>query len=165
MPTSSCGLPGPLRRFIIVALLLAGPVGLAEGQSRAGIGRTSLSIPVQMTIRPHLQMSAAAAPQVVGRTADLVEMEFEFTVAANVDWSVTVALPADATPFGSPTVRTEAGEWAPLRSGAEIRVIGRMAPSNGTVVRVRVRLRSSAGARLTDALRFSVGYADGLQGG
>ena len=164
MHTSFRGRYGPLRRLILVPLLLAGPFGLAEAQARVGIGRTSLSIPIQMTIRPRLRLSAAAAPQVVGRTADLVELEFAFTVAANVDWSVTVALPADAALSGSPTVRTETGEWAPLTSGAEIRVIGRMAPSNGAIVRIRVRLPSSAGARLTDAFRFSVGYADGLPG-
>ena len=164
MRTSFRGLYRSLRGFILGFSLLACPLGLAEAQARVGIGRTSISIPVQMTIRPRLRMSAAAAPQVVGRTADLVEMEFEFTVAANVDWSVTVALPLDAVLDGSPTVRTETGVWAPLTSGAEIRVTGRMPPSNGAVIRVRVRLASAASARITDVLRFSVGYADGLPG-
>lgn len=164
MRTSFRGRYGSLRGFILGSSLLACPFGLAEAQARVGIGRTSVSIPVELTIRPRVRMSAAAAPQVVGRTADLVEMEFEFTVAANVDWSVTVALPLDAELDGSPAVRTETGGWAPLTSGAEIRVIGRMPPSNGALVRVRVRLPPASGARLTDVLRFSVGYADGLPG-
>lgn len=114
-------------------------------------------------------MSAAVAPLVVGRTADLVEMEFEFTVAANIDWTLTVALPADAALpddvlSRTPMVRTETGAWAPLNAGTEVRVIGRMAPSNGAVVRVRVRLPSANGARLSDVLRFSVGHADGTPG-
>jgi hypothetical protein len=109
-------------------------------------------------------MSAGAAPQVVGRTADQVELEFTFVVAANVDWSMSVALPADVAGQALPIVRTESGSWAPLTPGSELRVLGRMAPSNGSTVRVRVRLPSSERARLSDVLRFSIGYADGMSG-
>lgn len=164
MRISSRGLYGPPIRIFFACSLVVCPLGQAEAQARTGIGRTSLTIPVQMTIRPRLRLSSAAAPEVVSRTADAVEMEFAFVVAANVDWTVTVALPADAAVHGSPSVRTETGAWAPLASGAEIRVIGRMAPSDGTVIRVRVRLAASASAGMTDVLRFSIGPADGLPG-
>ncbi|MCE9603154.1 MAG: hypothetical protein K8S21_13195 [Gemmatimonadetes bacterium] len=118
-----------------------------------------------MTIRPRLRMSAEAAPEVVGRTGDLVELEFTFVVAANVEWAMSVALPATAAVHSVPTVRTETGAWAPLTPGSELRVIGRTAPSNGAPVRIRVRLPSAEGTRLREVLRFSIGYADGQPGG
>ena len=163
--TSSRRLQNPLSGLILAYSFLACTAGEAGAQARVGIGKASLSIPVQMTIRPRLRLSAPAAPEVVERTTDVVELEFTFVVAANVDWSMTVALPADAAVHSTPTVRTATGAWAPLARGSELRVIGRMAPSNGELVRVRVRLPAAEGERLSRILRFTANYADGLSGG
>jgi len=149
---------------VLGALLLACPFGLATAQARTGIGRASLTIPVQITIRTRLRMTAVEPPQVIARTADQVEMEFAFVVSANVDWTVTVALPGGVAAQGAPAVRSETGAWTALASGSETRVVGRMAPSNGTVVRVRVRLPAAGAAGLSEVLRFSVDAADGLPG-
>lgn len=164
MLSSSRGLQAPLRGFFLAFVLVGGLSGRAQAQARVGVVRAALSIPVQVTIRPRLLMSAKAAPEVVGRTGDLVELEFTFVVAANVDWAMSLALPAGAVVHSFPTVRIETGAWAALTPGSELRVIGRMAPSNRATVRVRVRLPSAEGTRLSEVFRFSIGYADGLPG-
>lgn len=109
-------------------------------------------------------MTPSSPPEVVARTPAGVEMEFAFVVASNVDWAVTVALPGATEAAEAPAVRNDLGVWTVLESGREVRVIGRSAPSNGTLIRVRVRLPEGASTGLSDVIRFSIEPADGLPG-
>lgn len=148
---------------LLFGLLLALGARAAGAQAVARIDRASLVIPVQMTIAPRLLLVSAGPAQVVGRTADGVEIELPFRVAANVAWSVSVALPrADSAVVGA-VVLTDRGLWRPLAKGVDVRVIGRREPSEPSIIKLRVRLPSNAKAGLAETLRVSIEPAEGVR--
>lgn len=152
------------RRFVsglLVGLVIAATGPAVGAQAVARIDRASLVIPVQMTIAPRLLLVSAGPAQVVGKTADGVEIELPFRVAANVSWSVSIGLPQSAEGATGAAVLTDRGAWRPLVRGIDVRVIGRRDPSEPSIIRLRVRLPSSAKPGLAETLRVSIGPAEG----
>ena len=146
---------------LLFGLCLTALAPAARAQAVARIDRASLVIPVQMTIAPRLLLVSAGPAQVVAKTADGIEIELPFRVAANVAWSVSVALPHMGNGVTGAAAQTERGAWRPLVQGAEVRVIARREPSEPTIIKLRVRIPSSAKPGLAETLRVSIGPAEG----
>jgi hypothetical protein len=147
-------LPSPslLRGLVVLGVLVVGSSEIgAQVVTRFGHGSASLAMPVTLQIPVRLMVSPAGSERVIQRTATYSEVDLPVRVAANLGWSLTVALGA-ATDVGPVLIRTADGGWVDLGS-TDARTVERSSePANA--LEVRIRLRLPAGMESTSALRL-----------
>lgn len=131
----------------------------AQQVVRLGRGSTSLEIPVRLEMPVQLKVSATAAERVVERTATYTEVELPVTVAANVGWTLTVAI-GSASEIGPVLLRSADGEWVELGTSAPRAAVSGREPANAVEVKLRFRLPSGTASTGALRLRLSIAQAD-----
>lgn len=146
-----------LKLLVLVGQLAAGAIALvpaaAETQAvvRFGRGSATLELPVHLTVPVRLTVDAAGAERVVGQTPSFTEVELPIRVAANLAWTLTVALGATSD-LGPVLVRTVAGDWVALSATSPSAAVTGWDATNP--IEVKVRLRLPAGMNSTETLRL-----------
>ena len=118
---------------------------------RFGRGSASLELPAQLTVPVRLTVTPAGAERIVGQTPSFTEVELPVRVAANLAWTLTVALGTE-TELGPVLVRTPEGDWEEVGTTMSNAAITGSDATNP--IEVKVRLRLPAGVTSTESLRL-----------
>src|SRR5688572_19755174 len=124
-------------------LPIADPIE-AQAVVRFGRGTASLSMPVKLEVPISLKVSATGNERVVERTATYTEIELPVRVAANLGWSLTVALGATSD-AGPVLLRSGDGEWLELVSTLPRAAVMSAEPANSIEVKLRLRVPAGMG--------------------
>ena len=118
----------------------------------------SLSLGLRLRVAP-------SGPElIVTAGREFREIELPLTVAANVPWSLSIALPDGEEEPAVLAARDDTGEWRSTRNGGGVRVISHGKPTDPTEIRVRVRLASGAAVGSASRLRLVLEPAAGAPG-
>src|SRR5688572_25386383 len=109
-------------------------------------------MPVRLDVPISLKVSPAGPERIVERAATYTEIELPVRVAANLGWTLTLALGANHD-LG-PVLLFADGEWRELASAVPRAAITSRDPANAVEVKLRIRL--PAGTESTAALRLRI---------
>jgi hypothetical protein len=147
--------------FVLAAfVLLAGAAEVASAQL-ARVSRSSVQVPVVLTMPVRLRVVPQGAPVLVAQNATHTELEVPLSVAANIAWNLRVegATAEDEGP--GLEIQTLDGEWTKLGRAALRSVTGRREATEPTLLKLRVRLPAGAPMQELARLRLSMEPADG----
>ena len=132
--------------LITMATLAAGvamfaPKAAEAQQVAVGVQTVSVRSTVSQNVPYRLRLSAPTAVRIVERTAEHTEIEFTVEAAANARWRLEMTSEA-----GDLDVQCETGDWISLAEGATAPVVFVRAPTNPTLLVVRIRVRGKVSA-------------------
>lgn len=94
-------------------LLAAAPTVGAQAVVRFGRGSATMVLPVHLTVPTRLSVRATGTERLVEHSASYTEVDLPLTVAANLAWTLRVALP-EPRDGDAVLVRSTDGEWRAL---------------------------------------------------